>query len=232
MVNVLVVGAGITGATIARRYADDNHQVTVVDKRRHIAGNCYDYIDEATQVRVNKYGAHLFHTNNDRVWSFINRFSEWVRWDHRVVASVDDKLVPVPVNMTTVNMLCGQNIQTQEEMQAWLESVQVKYEGGPSNGREMALSRVGPDLYQAIFETYTRKQWDKDASKLDASVLARIPVRDNVDDRYFSDRYQALPRDGYTAFVAQMLNGIEVHLDTDFFAMDKASTTSSSMQAQ
>lgn len=217
---VLVVGAGISGATIARQLKDNGDVPVVIDARSHIAGNCYDRVDDVTGIRVNMYGAHLFHTDSERVWQYVNRFSRWTRWDHQVVASVDNRLVPVPVNINTVNALCNVNIRSEGEMQDWLQANQVKFDSAPKNGQEMAQSLVGQVLYEKIFESYTRKQWNKDPSELDASVLARIPVRANFDNRYFADRHQALPNDGYTSFVAAMLDGIETRLETNFFDMD------------
>lgn len=219
---VLVVGAGLTGSVVARELADkQNAEVLVIEKRDHIAGNCYDYIDEDTGIRMNKYGAHLFHTNSEEVWKYVTRFSEWVRWDHEVVSYIDGKIVPMPVNITTVNQLCGTSLQTTEEMNEWLKSVQ--YTGDIKNSEDMALSRVGKDLYEKLFKPYTKKQWNKDPSELDPSVLARIPVRNSFDPRYFSDKYQALPEKGYTAFVEEILNhpNIKVKLQTDFFDISR-----------
>ena len=213
----LIVGCGITGATLAERLATIlGKKVLIIDKRDHIGGNCYDFTDEKTGIRMNKYGAHLFHTNNEKVWDYINKFGEWVRWEHHVVANVDDKFVPVPVNISTVNCLCNEHIQTDDEMRLWLNKTQIKCE--PQNSEEMAISRVGITLYEKLFKPYTIKQWNKEPKELDASVLARIPVRDSYDARYFSDKYQVLPKNGYTDFVKNLLqsSNIEVRLNTDF----------------
>jgi UDP-galactopyranose mutase len=219
--DVLIVGCGLSGAVLAERFSSIlNRKVLVIEKRNHVAGNCYDYTQDG--ILVNKYGAHLFHTNDKGVWDYIQNFSEWVRWDHRVVGRVDGKLVPIPVNINTVNSLCGTNIKSQEEMRQWLSKVQIVPEK-MENGEQMALSRVGKDLYQKIFHPYTWKQWNKYPKHLDPSVLARIPVRDDFDDRYFNDRFQALPRYGYTQFVKNMLShpNIQIMLDTDFFGIQK-----------
>lgn len=218
---VLVVGAGLSGSVIARHMADNGNQVLVIEKRNHIAGNCYDYIDEDTGILMNKYGAHLFHTNSDIVWNYVNRFSEWIRWDHEVLSYVDGKFVPMPVNITTVNQLCKTSIQTSSEMDDWLKSVQINRD--IKNSEDMALSRVGVELYQKLFKQYTIKQWNKDPSELDQSVLARIPVKNSFDTRYFSDKYQALPRNGYTKFVEEILNhpNISVKINTDFFEISR-----------
>ncbi len=214
---IIVIGAGISGAVLAERYASKGKKVLVLEKRDHIGGNCYDFYNE-DGILVSKYGAHLFHTNHEEVWKYINRFSEWYPYEHRVLAKVEGKLVPVPVNITTVNTLFGLNIQNEEEMREWLESVQVKNDH-PQNGEEAALARVGKVLYNKMFKNYTKKQWDRYPAELDASVLNRIPVRDNFDDRYFSDKYQYLPVGGYTQMFEKMLDhpNIEVRLHTDFF---------------
>lgn len=216
--DIIIVGAGISGAVIAERYATLlNKKVLIIEKRDHIGGNCYDYYDRAGLL-ISKYGAHLFHTNYDDVWQYVQGFSEFTPYEHRVLARVDGKLVPVPVNITTVNMLLGENIKNESEMNEWLLKNQVKNDN-PKNGREAALSRVGEKLYDKIFKNYTKKQWDKYPEELDASVLNRIPVRNNFDDRYFSDTYQGQPKDGYTKLFEKMLNhpNITVRLNTDFF---------------
>ena len=217
--DVCSVGAGLSGVVLAERYATlQGARVLVIDKRPHIAGNCYDEHHRATGVLMNRYGAHLFHTNDERVWSYVTGFARddgaadpaaarWRRWDHRVLGRVDGRLVPIPVNINTVNALLDLGVTGTAEMDAWLASVQVPpaHGGAPRNGEEMALSRVGRDLYEKIFRAYTVKQWARDPRELDASVLARIPVRNNFDDRYFSDRRQALPEKGYTHWFGAVL---------------------------
>lgn len=216
-IDILIIGAGISGATLAERYASAGKKVLIIEKRNHIAGNCYDYYDE-TGVLVSKYGAHLFHTNDEKVWEYVNRFADWYPWEHRVVARVDDKTVPIPVNITTVNTLFGENIQNEEEMQNWLETNRVAFDQ-PKNGEEAVLNRVGTVLYEKMFKHYTKKQWDKFPEELHASVLERIPVRHNHDDRYFSDTHQALPSGGYTKLFENILDhpNITVLLNTDYF---------------
>jgi UDP-galactopyranose mutase len=217
--DILIVGAGLSGAVIAEQFATKlNKKILVIDNRDHIGGNCYDFIDQRTNILMNKYGAHLFHTNLENVWSYVNKFSEWIRWDHSVVGFVDNKIVPIPVNINTVNSLCEQNIKTQDEMDKWLDTVQIKYDT-IKNGEEMAKSRVGIELYEKIFKDYTFKQWNKYPNELNASVLARIPIRNNHDGRYFSDKYQALPKYGYTKFIENILShpNITIKLNTDFF---------------
>lgn len=215
--DIVVIGAGISGATLAERYAALGKKVLVLEKRDHIGGNCYDYYDEAG-ILVSRYGAHLFHTNYEDVWRYVNRFSNWYPHVHRVLARVDGLLVPIPVNIVTVNRIFKLNIQSEEAMQSFLDRVQVK-NPAPRNGEEAALARVGHVLYEKMFKHYTKKQWDKYPHELDASVLQRIPVRSNFDDRYFEDKYQALPLNGYTRLFAAMLDhpNITVRLNTDYF---------------
>lgn len=216
-IDILIIGAGISGSVLAERYASIGKKVLIIEKRNHIAGNCYDYVDE-NGILVSKYGAHLFHTNEESVWKYVNKFSDWYPWEHKVVARVDDKTVPIPVNITTVNQLFGSSITTEEEMKNWLESNRTPIDK-PSNGEEAVLNRVGPVLYEKMFKHYTKKQWDKYPAELDASVLDRIPVRTNYDDRYFSDSFQALPTGGYKQLFENILDhpNIEVLLETDYF---------------
>ena len=214
----LIVGAGISGIVAAEQLSRKGIKVTIIEKRNHIGGNCYDYVDTETGILVNKYGAHLFHTNNEEVWAYVNSFTKWIRWEHKVVSSIDGQFVPMPVNITTVNMLCGENIQTEAEMQCWLSSNQIHCT--PVNSEEMALSRIGSVLYTKLVKDYTFKQWNKYPAELDKSVLERIPVRENFDCRYFTDKYQALPEKGYTHFFEQILKNqnIRVLLETDYFS--------------
>jgi len=218
--DVCIAGAGLSGAVIAERYASQlGKSVAVIEKRDHIGGNCYDYVDDETGIRVSRYGAHLFHTVNDRVWEYVHEFSAWTKYEHEVVGIVNGKHVPIPVNIETVNLLFGKNITTTEEMDGWLEREQVKYDRPPENSEEMALSRVGKRLYELIFRPYTIKQWNKEPRELGPEVTARIPVRNNRDMRYFGDPHQALPTDGYTAIFENLLchPNIEVRLSTDYF---------------
>lgn len=171
------------------------------------------------------YGAHLFHTNNEWVWEYVNQFGEWEHYEHRVLGKVEGKHVPIPVNIDTVNALFELNIQNEEEMDEWLKKEQVAFTDAsgkprkPRNSEEVALSRVGPRLYDLIFLPYTRKQWAKEPSDLGPEVLSRIPVRNNRDGRYFADTYQALPKNGYTSMFENMLKSplITVVTNTDYF---------------
>lgn len=216
--DILIVGAGLSGAVLAERFASHgDKKVLVIDKRDHIGGNCFDFIDE-NGIIINKYGAHLFHTNFEDVWEYVQQFSEWQRWDHRVLGAIEGKLINIPVNINTVNALCGTDIKDEKEMNQWLKTVQVQYDT-INNSEEIAKSRVGEELYKKIFRDYTFKQWNKYPEELDPSVLARIPIRNNFDDRYFTDRFQALPKYGYTKFIKNILThpNITVRKNIDYF---------------
>ena len=215
--DIVIIGAGISGSVLAERYAAIGKRVLVVEKRDHIAGNCFDFYDE-NGILTSQYGAHLFHTNDEGVWDYVNQFAEWYPWKHKVIARVDDKTVPIPVNITTVNTLFNTNISNETEMQDWLNKNRIPF-NQPANGEEAVLNKVGEVLYNKMFKHYTKKQWDKYPAELHASVLERIPVRDNYDDRYFSDTHQALPKGGYTKLFENILASpnIMVLLNTDYF---------------
>eukprot|EP01064_Diplonema_japonicum_P015057 TRINITY_DN22821_c0_g1_i1.p1 TRINITY_DN22821_c0_g1~~TRINITY_DN22821_c0_g1_i1.p1 ORF type:complete len:482 (+),score=174.54 TRINITY_DN22821_c0_g1_i1:53-1447(+) len=227
-VDLVIVGAGLSGCILAEKCASELGLTSVIlDKRDHIGGNVYDELHKETGIRVSQYGAHLFHTQFERVWKYVQQYSEWEPFDHRVVGRVADKdnvdqLVPIPPTSISVNKLFGENIQTEEEMQAWYDKVRVP-NAEPQNGEEAALSRVGPQLYEKIFKHYTKKQWDKYPSELDASVLMRLPCRTTTDDRYFPDKWQALPVRGYTRIFENMLftgaakDMVQLRLNCDFF---------------
>jgi UDP-galactopyranose mutase len=215
--DVLVVGAGLSGATIAEHLArEQGKRVLIIDKRPHLAGNVYDEIDPTSGIRVSRYGAHLFHTNDEEVWAYVQRFAEWKRWDHRVLIDVSGALIPMPITLETVNRLFDTNLTSADEMEAWLQKERAPLEGPPENSEEVALSKVGPNIYESVFKPYTFKQWGKWPKDLEPLVLERIPVRPSFDTRYFADRFQALPAAGYTAFVEAMLRhpNIEVRLNT------------------
>eukprot|EP00960_Hanusia_phi_P055849 763077-Hanusia_phi.AAC.7 len=219
----LVVGCGLSGTVIAERIANVMHEdVLIIEKRNHIAGNCFDYIDEDTGILCNLYGPHIFHTNDENVWKYINKFDDWIRWEHKVLSCVDDKYVPVPINITTINELFNENIQNSYEMNEWLKQNQIKKDV-VKNSEDVALSRIGKKLYNMMIKEYTFKQWAKYPCMLDKEVLERIPVRDNFDSRYFNDKYQALPKYGYTHFVKCLINNprITCKLNIDFSEFSK-----------
>ncbi len=213
---IVIVGAGLSGCTLAERFAAHGHSVLLLEKRDHIAGNCYDFRN-TLGILVSQYGPHFFHTSSERVWSYIQPFADWVPYTHTVKGTFGGKTFPIPVNIETVNTLLGTAIQTEEEMRAFLDDIQVPC-ANPKNSEDVALSRVGHALYKMIFQGYTQKQWEKDPSELDPAVLARIPVRYTFEERYFSDKYEALPRHGYTEFCAAMIRNplIEVRLSTSY----------------
>jgi UDP-galactopyranose mutase len=215
--DALVVGAGYAGAIMAERLASQCGQsVLVVDRRPHVAGNAHDYLDEHG-VRVHAYGPHIFHTNARGVVEYLSRFTDWRPYEHKVVAKVGDQLLPVPINRTTVNRLYGLDLRTDDEVAAFYtqRATDVEY---IRTSEDAVVSKVGWDLYEKFFRGYTRKQWQRDPRELHASVCARIPVRTNVDDRYFTDWHQAMPVDGYTAMFERILDQprVEIRLETDF----------------
>ena len=216
-----IVGAGLSGTVFAERASELDESVLVIDYRPHIGGNCYDFIDQKTGVLRNQYGSHLFHTDIELVWNYINnpKSPSWKAWYHMIYGIINGTYVPIPVNIMTVNRLFNLNIQTEEEMDKWLRSVQIPCSDNEcQNGEDMAKSRVGEKLYKAIFKTYTIKQWGKSPKEMEASVTARIPVRKNWDQRYFDDKWQALPSEGYTAWFEGILKHplIDVVLNTEF----------------
>ncbi|MGR6331449.1 UDP-galactopyranose mutase [Sphingomonas sp. XXL09] len=215
--DVLVVGAGFAGAVIAERLAaDSGKRVLVIDRRPHIAGNAYDEQD-AAGILVHRYGPHIFHTNSGQVFEYLSRFTRWHPYEHRVLAEVRGKQVPIPINRTTLNSLFDAQLKTDSEVAAFFaaraEPIDVV-----KTSEDVVVGTVGRELYQLFFQGYTRKQWGLDASKLDKSVTARVPIRTSEDDRYFSDRYQIMPEDGFTAMFMRMLDhpNITVRLSTEF----------------
>lgn len=191
----LIVGAGFAGSVCARQLAEAGKRVLIIDKRDHIGGNAYDYVNEHG-VRIHKYGPHIFHTNSNKVFEWLSRFTEWRPYEHRVLASVEGKLVPFPINLTTLEMLGLEHLKPPEPLAHH-----------PRNAEEQCLERVGPELYELFFKGYTQKMWGIHPRDLDASVTARIPIRwDSRDDRYFTDKHQAMPKHGYTAMFERMLD--------------------------
>ena len=216
MLDYLIVGAGFSGAVVASQMARNfGKKVLLVDRRPHVAGNAYDHHDKAG-VLVHKYGPHIFHTNSRDVFQYLSQFTKWRNYEHRVLASVEGKLVPIPINLDTVNTLHGQTLSV-DELEAYLENIAEK-PASIMTSEDVIVSRVGRDLYEKMFRSYTLKQWGLDPSQLDASVTARIPVRLSRDDRYFSDKYQAMPLNGFTRMFENMLDhpNIAISLDTDY----------------
>jgi UDP-galactopyranose mutase len=229
MFDYLIVGAGFAGSVLAERLATQaGKKVLILDKRNHIGGNAYDcYNDDG--ILIHKYGPHIFHTNSERVWEYLSEFTEWRPYQHRVLASVDGKLLPIPINRTTVNLLYGLNLQTDAECQAFFDSVAEPTERCRTS-EDVVVSKVGRELYEKFFRGYTRKQWGMDPSELDAQVTARIPTRTNTDDRYFTDTFQAMPRHGYTRMFERMLShpNIKIMLNTDYVTVQGGEACSKS----
>src|ERR687893_284835 len=216
--DLLIVGAGYAGSVIAERFARlCDQRVLVIDKRDHFAGNAYDYYDEHG-VLVHRYGPHIFHTNAEKVVEYLSRFTEWRPYEHRVLAYVDGQHVPMPINRTTINMLYGLDLTTDEEVERFLaeRAEPVDY---IRTSEDVVVAKVGRELYEKFFRGYTRKQWQRDPSELHSSVCARIPIRTNTDDRYFTDSWQKMPAEGNTAMFRQILDHplIDVGLETDYF---------------
>lgn len=216
MFDFLIVGAGFAGSVLAERLAVlQDASVLIVDRRNHIGGNAYDFYND-DGILVHKYGPHIFHTNSERVFEYLSQFTAWRPYEHRVLTSVDGQLVPMPINADTLNMLYGLNL-TCREVTDYLAKVSEPREQIRTS-EDVVVSKIGRDLYQKFFRNYTRKQWDLDPSELDASVAARVPVRTTRDDRYFTDRFQAMPRHGYTRMFEKMLDhpNIKVMISTDY----------------
>ena len=219
--DIICIGAGISGATLAERYASLGKKVLVLEKRDHIGGNCYDFVNDAG-ILISLYGPHFFHTEYEDVWQYVQKFAKWNSYKHKVLAQVGEKLVPVPVNIETVNILFNLNIKNEAEMKTWLEKNQVKVKN-VKNSKNAAEARVGKKLFKLLFENYTKKQWGLSAAELAPEVLSRIPVRTNFEDRYFTDKYQALPVGGYTKLFEKMLShpNITVRVNADYFDLKK-----------
>ena len=213
--DVLVVGAGFAGSVVAERLASAGRRVHVIDRRSHIAGNAYDEND-AQGILIHRYGPHIFHTNSDEVFAYLSRFTDWRPYEHRVLASVDGKLLPIPINLDTVNRLYGFHLD-EEGLKAYFETVREARETIRTS-EDVIVNTVGWDLYRKFYQGYTRKQWGLDPSELFASVASRVPVRTNRDDRYFTDTHQAMPKDGYTPMFARILDhpNISIELGRDF----------------
>ena len=216
MFDYLIVGAGFAGCVLAERLARGSKKsVLICDKRSHIGGNAYDHYNE-DGILVHKYGPHIFHTNSREVFEYLSRFTEWRPYEHRVRASVDGQIVPIPINLDTINALYGLNLTT-FQVEEFFKSVAEPRETIKTS-EDVVVSKVGRELYEKFFRNYSRKQWGIDPSELDAAVTARVPTRTNRDDRYFTDSYQAMPLHGYTRMFQKMLDhpNIKVLLNCDY----------------
>jgi UDP-galactopyranose mutase len=212
----LVVGAGFAGSVIAERLARVSDQsVLLVDRRPHIGGNAYDHYNEHG-ILVHKYGPHIFHTNSREIFEYLSQFTDWRPYEHQVMASVDGQLLPIPINLDTLNRLYGLTLNSFEAEQFLNKVAEKKQQIRTSE--DVVVNRVGRELYEKFFRNYSRKQWGMDPSELDASVTARVPVRVNRDSRYFNDTYQAMPRHGFTRMFENMLDhpNIKILLNADY----------------
>ncbi len=209
--DVLIVGAGFAGAVTARNLADAGRRVLVIDRRPHIAGNAFDRQD-AHGVLIHQYGPHIFHTNSEKVFAWLSGYTDWRPYEHRVLAQVDGQALPIPINRTTINSLYGLQLD-EAGVAAYLEQVREPREPIRTS-EDVVLNSVGRDLCDKFFRGYTRKQWGLDLSELAGGVAARIPTRTNDDDRYFTDRFQAMPADGYTAMFERMLDHPNIEVRT------------------
>ena len=216
MFDYMIVGAGFAGSVLAERLASvANKKVLLVEQRDHIGGNAYDYYNHHG-ILVHKYGPHIFHTNSRKVFDYLSKFTAWRPYEHRVLASVDGQLVPLPINLTTINTLYGLQLSS-DQVEAFYNLKAEKVDHVRTSA-DVVISKVGKELYEKFFKGYTRKQWDLDPSELDASVTSRVPTRTNKDDRYFTDTYQAMPLHGYTKMFRNMLShpNIKIMLNTDY----------------
>lgn len=213
----LIVGAGLAGSVFAERLANRlNKKVLIVEKRNHIGGNAYDEYDKHG-ILIHKYGPHIFHTNSKKVFDYLSRFTEWRFYEHKVLAKIGSEHYPIPINRTTVNKLYGIELKTEQEVSDYFESVREK-RYPIKNSEDIIVNQVGTDLYEKFFKHYTIKQWNLDPKELSPSVCGRIPVRINNDDRYFTDKYQFMPKNGYTKMFEKMLknDNIQILLNTDY----------------
>ena len=216
MFDYLIVGSGFAGSVLAERLASKaGKKVLIIDQRNHIGGNAYDYYNK-DGILVHKYGPHIFHTNSRDVFEYLSQFTPWRQYEHKVLASVDGQLVPIPINLNTINQMYGLNLSS-DQVEAFFKSKAVKVDRVVTS-EDVVVSKVGRELYEKFFRGYTRKQWDLDPSELDASVTARVPTRTNKDDRYFTDTYQEMPLYGYTKMFEKILShpNIKIMLNTDY----------------
>lgn len=215
MKTIAVVGAGFSGAVIANSLANAGYHVKLFDSRDHIGGNCYTARDDKTGIMVHKYGPHIFHTNNQKVWNFINEFDEFVPFVNRVKAVSSGRIYSLPVNLLTINNFFDKNLSP-SEAQSFIDTLSDKSISLPKSFEEQALKFVGRDIYEAFFKGYTEKQWGVHPSELPADILKRLPLRFNYDDNYYSSKFQGLPLNGYTYIFEKMLDHKNIELILDY----------------
>ncbi len=220
MTDVLVVGSGFFGLTVAERLAHDpGLKVHVIERRSHLGGNAYSEAEPTTGIEVHRYGAHLFHTSNERVWEYVNRFTSFTDYRHHVFTTYRGEVFSMPINLGTINQFT-RSAMSPTEARAWVAEQAGAVDGATAeNLEEKAISLIGRPLYEAFIRGYTAKQWQTDPTELSADIITRLPVRYTYDNRYFNDRYEGLPVDGYTAWLERMADhpNITISLDTDFF---------------
>jgi len=217
----IVVGSGFSGLTVAEQIASRlNVPVLILEKRNHIGGNAYSVFDEESGIEIHSYGSHLFHTNNEGVWEYANRFTNFTNYEHRVKTISSGKVYSMPINLHTINQFLNK-VLTPQQAEEWITQCSLEITNKPENFEEKAITLMGRPLYENFIKGYTQKQWQTDPRDLPASIISRMPINYNYDDRYFSDRYQGLPMDGYASWLTNMVkhSKIEVALETDFFEL-------------
>ncbi|CCP03645.1 UDP-galactopyranose mutase [Erwinia amylovora Ea644] len=221
---ILIVGAGFSGVVIARKLAENGHKIRVIDRRNHIAGNCYDARDQETNVMVHTYGPHIFHTDHKEVWDFINQFTNMMPYINRVKATYNGKVFSLPINLHTINQFFNKTCSP-DEARKLIESKGDSSIESPVTFEQQALRFVGKELYEAFFKGYTIKQWGMEPSELPASILKRLPVRFNYDDNYFNHKYQGMPENGYTEMIENMAQhpNITIELNVDYNNEERSS---------
>ena len=202
--DLVVVGSGLFGLTVAQQMAEQGRKVLVIDRRAHLGGNAYSEIDPETGIEIHKYGAHLFHTSNERVWEYVNRFTGFTRYVHRVYSNHRGEVYPLPINLGTINQFFRAAYSPAEARELIKQQAAELGEKEPENFVEKGISLIGRPLYEAFIAHYTAKQWQTDPEKLSADIITRLPVRYTYDNRYFNDTYEGLPVDGYTAWMTRL----------------------------
>jgi len=221
--DLVVVGSGFSGSVIAERASSDGKKVLLIEKRSHIGGNSWSETDDETGIEYHVYGSHIFHTSNELVWNYLKLFTDFNDYRHTVYSQLKNRLYPMPINLGTINSFFGNNLkpfEVDDFILAEITKANIKF---PSNLEEKAISMVGRSLYEAFIKGYTIKQWDKDPRELSANIIARLPVRNNYNNRYFNDTYEGIPLDGYGTLFKRMLNhpNITLELNTDYFELSE-----------
>lgn len=218
--DLVIVGAGLFGLTVAQQAVEKHGaKVEIIEVRDHLGGNAYSYMDKETGAEIHKYGAHLFHTSNPRVWEYVNRFTEFTNYVHRVYTTHNGEVFPLPINLGTINQFFHAHYTPAEAKALIAEQAGELAGTDPANLNDKGISLIGRPLYEAFIKNYTAKQWQTDPSELPAGIIKRLPVRFNYDNRYFRDTWEGLPKDGYTAWMERIIDDPRIHvtLNTDFF---------------